>query len=187
MGRASGSLRGTGDGMTEFFRETQWFLWIAGALVLGLLELTSLDLVFGMLVVGALAAGGVAVLGFPFAVQALVFAGVSVIGLVVVRPYVKRAADRSVPDAPTNVDALTGRSAIALTDVDDRGGQVKLSGETWSARTAERGARVASGTDVVVVRIEGATAVVRPEQPSHPGSEPSHPTDPTDSTDPMER
>jgi len=167
--------------VAEFFRETQWFLWIAGALVLGLLELTSLDLVFAMLVVGALAAGGTAALGFSFVVQALVFTGVSVIGLVVVRPYVKRAADRSVPDAPTNVDALTGRSALTLTEVDDRGGQVKLSGETWSARTTERGARIAADTDVVVVRIDGATALVRAER-TQQHADPS-----TDPTEPMER
>lgn len=150
--------------MVDFLRDAQWFLWVAGALVLGLLELTSLDLVFGMLVVGALAAGGTAALGFSFLVQALVFSAVSTVGLVVARPYIKRAADRSVPDAPTNVDALTGRTALTLTDVDDRGGRVKLSGETWSARVSERGARIPADTDVVVVRIDGATALVRTEQ-----------------------
>ena len=154
--------------MVDFLRDAQWFLWIAGALVLGLLELTSLDLVFGMLVVGALAAGGAAGLGFSFVVQAIVFSLVSTVGLVVARPYIKRAADRSVPDAPTNVDALTGRTALTVTEVDDRSGQVKLSGETWSARSSERGVRIPADTDVVVVRIDGATAMVRAEhaQPS---------------------
>ena len=42
--------------MQEFLRETQWLLWVAGALILGLLELTALDFVFSMLVGGALAA-----------------------------------------------------------------------------------------------------------------------------------
>lgn len=149
--------------MVEFLRDAQWFVWVAGALVLGLLELTSLDLVFGMLVIGALAAGGAALLGFSFVVQALVFTGVSTVGLLVARPFIKRAVDRSVPDAPTNVDALAGRTALTLTEVDDRGGQVKLSGETWSARTVDRGARITADTDVVVVRIDGATAMVRAE------------------------
>lgn len=159
--------------MVDLLRDAQWFLWVAGALVLGLLELTSLDLVFGMLVVGALAAGGTAALGFSFIVQALVFSAVSTIGLLVARPYIKRAVDRSVPDAPTNADALTGRGALTLTEVDDRSGQVKLSGETWSARTSERGVRIPADSDVVVVRIEGATAMVRAEhaQPSTPGPE----------------
>ena len=161
--------------MADFLRETQWFLWVAGALVLGLLELTSLDLVFGMLVAGALAAGGAAVLGFSFLVQALVFTAVSTVGLLVARPYIKRVVDRSVPDAPTNVAALTGRSAVTLTEVDDRGGQVKLSGETWSARTVDREARIAADTDVVVDRIDGATALVRVEHPTRPSTTPTEP------------
>jgi membrane protein implicated in regulation of membrane protease activity len=152
----------------EFLRETQWLLWVGGALVLGLLELTSLDFVFAMLVAGALSAGLVAGIGFGFTVQALVFTGVSVLGLVVVRPYMKRWADRSAPDQPTNVDALAGRGAVTLTVVDERSGQVKLSGETWSARTADRGVRIEPDADVVVVRIEGATAVVRPDPSADP-------------------
>lgn len=162
--------------MPEFLRETQWLLWVGGALVLGLLELTSLDFVFAMLVAGALSAGLVAGVGFGFTVQALVFTAVSVLGLVVVRPYMKRWADRSAPDQPTNVDALTGRPALTLTDVDDRSGQVKLSGETWSARTADRGVRIPADTDVVVVRIDGATALVRAETAPETGT--------TDSTTP---
>lgn len=158
--------------MTDFLRDAQWFLWVAGALVLGLLELTSLDLVFGMLVAGALAAGGAALLGYSFVVQALVFTLVSTLGLVVARPYIKRAVDRSVPDAPTNVDALTGRTAVTLIEVDDRGGQVKLSGETWSARAADRGDRIAVDTVVLVVRIDGATALVRAE-PAPPSTTPT--------------
>ncbi len=149
--------------MVDFLRETQWFLWIAGALVLGLLELTSLDLVFGMLVAGAVAAGATAAIGGTFLVQTLVFTAVSTIGLLVARPYLKRTIDRSVPDSPTNVDALTGRYALTITAVDDRGGQVKLAGETWSARTADRTDRIPADTDVVVVRIDGATALVRAE------------------------
>lgn len=150
--------------MPEFIREAQWLLWVGGALVLGLLELTSLDFVFSMLVVGALSAGLAAGLGFSFTVQAFVFAGVSVIGLVVLRPSLRRWAARSAPDNPTNVDALTGRTALTLTAVDDRSGQVKLAGETWSARSADRGATIDADADVVVVRIDGATAVVRQEQ-----------------------
>lgn len=150
--------------MQEFLRETQWLLWVAGALILGLLELTALDFVFSMLVGGALAAALAAALGFSFTVQAFVFAGVSLVGLLVVRPYLKRWAMRSNPDVPTNVDALAGRSALSLTPVDGRGGQIKLSGETWTARTADRGTRIDADVDVVVVRIEGATALVRAEQ-----------------------
>ncbi len=149
--------------MSEFLRETQWLLWVAFAIGLGLLELTSLDFVFGMLVLGALSAAGVAALGPGFAWQIVTFSVVSGLGLIVGRPYLKRLASRSAPEQPTNVDALAGRSAVVIEPVTERGGLVKLAGEPWSARTAERGVRLPAGTDVVVERIDGATAVVRSE------------------------
>lgn len=163
--------------MQEFLRESQWLLWVAAALILGLLELTALDFVFSMLVAGALAAALAAGLGFDFTVQAFTFTVVTLVGLLLVRPYLKRWAMRSNPDQPTNVDALAGRSALTLTPVDDRGGQVKLSGETWTARVADRGTRVDADVDVVVVRIEGATALVRAEQAvdQHPAPQQNDP------------
>jgi membrane protein implicated in regulation of membrane protease activity len=159
----------------DFLRESQWVLWVAGALVLGLLELTSLDFVFAMLVAGALAAGLVAVLGFGFGWQVAAFSVVSVVGLVLVRPAIKRWAVRSNPDVPTNVDALPGRRALTLTPVDDRSGQVKLAGETWTARSADRAATIPADTDVVVVRIDGATAVVQPDPDTRPVTPPPPP------------
>lgn len=172
--------------MQEFLRESQWLLWVAGALILGLLELTALDFVFSMLVGGALAAALAAGLGFGFTVQAFTFTVVTLLGLVLVRPYLKRWAMRSNPDNPTNVDALRGRSALTLVQVDDRGGQVKLSGETWSARTADRGTRIAADVDVVVVRIDGATALVRAEQPAEQLHDPASGDEPGRTPPPME-
>jgi membrane protein implicated in regulation of membrane protease activity len=158
--------------VAEFLRETQWVLWVAGALVLGLLELMSLDFVFAMLVAGALAAALVAVLGLGFAWQVAAFSVVSLVGLVLVRPAIKRWAVRSNPDVPTNADALPGRRALTLTVVDDRSGQVKLVGETWSARSADRTDSIPPDTDVLVVRIEGATAVVSRDPDARPAVPP---------------
>ncbi len=149
--------------MSEFLREAQWLVWVAIAIGLGLLELTSLDFVFGMLVLGSLSAAGVAALGFSLPWQIGTFSVVSALGLILGRPYLKRLVMRSAPEQPTNVDALAGRSALVLEVVTDRAGLVKLAGETWSARTAERGTALPAGIDVVVERIDGATAVVRAE------------------------
>ncbi|MGF1663358.1 MAG: NfeD family protein [Kineosporiaceae bacterium] len=149
--------------MADFFRETQWLLWLIAALGLGLLELVSLDFVFSMLVIGALAASGAAFLGYGFTVQVFTFAIASVLALVLVRPALKRWLGRRTPDAETNADALVGRTALTLAPVTGREGQVKLAGETWSARTADAATVIPEGVDVTVVRIDGATAVVAPQ------------------------
>jgi membrane protein implicated in regulation of membrane protease activity len=57
------------------------------------------------------------------------------------------------------VDALVGADALALTEVNDLSGQVKLNGETWSART--QSGVITSGSRVEVLSIEGATAVIK--------------------------
>ncbi len=158
--------------MEELFRESQWLLWVAVAIILGLIELASFDFVFSMLVLGALAGGTAAFVGQGFTGQAIAFTIVSLLGLVLVRPLIKRWIDRSTPLTSTNADALVGRPAVVIADVTDRGGQVKLAGETWSARTVDARATFPSGTDVTVIRIDGATAVVGPQSTATPGSEP---------------
>ncbi|MGF1648661.1 MAG: NfeD family protein [Kineosporiaceae bacterium] len=130
------------------------------ALLLGLMELISFDFLFSMLVIGALAAAGAAFLGYGFTVQVFTFAIASVLALVLVRPALRRWIGRHNPGTETNTDALVGRAALTLAPVTGRDGQVKLAGETWSARAADPAVVIPEGVDVTVVRIEGATAVV---------------------------
>lgn len=145
-----------------------WLWWLGGALVLGVIEMLTVDLIFLMFAGGALAAGGVAMLGAPLWAQILTFAVVSVVLLAVVRPWALGYLKRSTPDTLTNVAAHVGRSAEVLVDVTDRAGRVKLAGEVWTARAAEPGSLLPTGTTVQVVRIDGATAVVAPLPVTYP-------------------
>ena len=146
----------------EWLRETQWLLWIAAALLAGLLETLSLDFVFSMIVGGALAAAGTAFLGHGLSAQVIVFAVVSGILLVVLRPPLRRWAEARSPYVPTNADALVGREVEVLSPVTAREGRVKLAGEVWSARSSPGGPPLEPGSVAYVVRIDGATAVVAP-------------------------
>jgi membrane protein implicated in regulation of membrane protease activity len=47
-----------------------------------------------------------------------------------------------------------------LEAVGEHDGRIKLDGEVWSARTEDADMTLEPGTAVVVVRIDGATAVV---------------------------
>jgi len=67
---------------------------------------------------------------------------------------------RSTAETATGVAGLVGRSAEVLHEVTDGEGLIKLAGETWSARADGSGLRLPVGSQVRVVRIEGATAVV---------------------------
>ncbi|GAA4422708.1 NfeD family protein [Georgenia halophila] len=139
-----------------------WLWWLGAALVLGVIEMLTVDLIFLMLAGGALAGVVVALLGGPFWVQLIVVGIVSVVLLFGVRPWAKDLLERSTPNTKTNVAAHVGREAIVVSDVTERAGLVKLTGEVWSARAARPGDVLPTDAAVRVVRIEGATAIVEP-------------------------
>jgi membrane protein implicated in regulation of membrane protease activity len=160
-----------------------WLWWLGAALLLIAIEVVTLDFVLLMFAGGALAAGIANALGAPFAVQVLVFAVVSVLLLVAIRPWLLRHLRDRVPLVETNAAAQVGKPAIVVQDVNVHGGRVKLSGEVWSARTAREGVVFPVGAELRVVRIDGATAVVDDAAvPWPPGGVPA--ADPTISNAP---
>lgn len=139
-----------------------WWIWLVGAVLLGVVEMLTVDLIFLMLAGGAAAGAVVALTGAPIWVQALVAGLVALLLLAVVRPWAKTLLQRSTPDTPMNVRGLVGQIAITLDEVTDRSGLVKLAGEDWSARTAPGVMPRPAGEDVRVVEITGAHAIIAP-------------------------
>jgi membrane protein implicated in regulation of membrane protease activity len=135
-----------------------WGWWVVGAFLLLGLEAMSLDLLFASMAVGAVAGAIAAALGAPVIAQSLVALGVALMTLFVLRPIGVRLLRTA--DQETNVHALRGSQALVMQRVDARGGRVKIGGEVWSARSNAPGAEFPAGTDVLVVEIDGATAVV---------------------------
>ena len=135
-----------------------WIAWLIVGIVLGIIEMLTIEFTFLMFAGGALAAAVAGGFTDNVVVQVLVFSVVSVILLFTVRPWARRHIENSSPDSKTNVDSLPGRVAEALSDVTARGGRVKLDGEAWSARTY--GAPIPEGSLVTVTRIDGAHAIV---------------------------
>ncbi|MFV0253923.1 MAG: NfeD family protein [Beutenbergiaceae bacterium] len=140
-----------------------WLWWWGVALVLGVVEILTVDLTFLMLAGGALAGGLAGALGAPFWVSLIVAVVVAVLLLVLVRPMAVRKLQANTPQDMTNVAAHVGKTATVVADVTERSGRVKLAGEVWSARTASAGQVLPVGTTVLVTKIEGATAIVAPQ------------------------
>lgn len=132
--------------------------WLIGGIALIAAEILSGDFFLLMVGVGALAgAGSEAIFGNTL-VSCAVFALVS-IGLVTfARPWLKRRMHGEL--VHTNADALIGRKAVAVSEVNASGGQVRLAGDVWSARAFDDRQPIAPGASVTVVEIAGATAVV---------------------------
>lgn len=138
-----------------------WLVWLIAAGALAAAEVLTLTLVLGMLSVAALAAALVGALDAPAAAQVAVFAGAAILLLGVVRPVARR--HRHMPATiRTGTDALVGKRGVAVTEITGRGGQVRIGGEVWTARTYDDSHVVAAGAAVDIAQIDGATAVVLP-------------------------
>jgi membrane protein implicated in regulation of membrane protease activity len=143
----------------DWLGDNAWIPWLGLALVFGIVETTTLDLVFLMLAGGAVAGGVASVAGAPFIVQALVAIATSAALLGVVRPVATRHL-RTPVHTRTGVAALVGRRASVIERVDAHGGRVKLAGDIWSARSYDGHTVIEVGASVDVVEIQGATALV---------------------------
>jgi membrane protein implicated in regulation of membrane protease activity len=136
-----------------------WVAWLGLAVVLGIVEVTSLSLVFAMLAVGAVAGAITAMVTDVVLVQVLVALLVSIAMLAAVRPIALRHL-RTPYAIRTGVAALVGQTGLVLEPVDAESGRVKIKGEVWSARTFDPTHTIAAGRHVEVMQIDGATAVV---------------------------
>jgi len=134
-------------------------MWLAASGALLVVEILTVDLLFASLAFSALLAAGANALGFNVVVQGIVF-GVGAIGsLMFLRPIALRHLKKKPSDHATNIEALIGAPAMTLSAITEHDGLVKLSGETWSARSNT--GEIEVGSQVEVVAIEGATAVVK--------------------------
>jgi membrane protein implicated in regulation of membrane protease activity len=145
-----------------------WVLWLIVAAVLGTAELMTATLDLLLLAVAALAAAGAAGLGLGIALQVLAFAVTAAAMIALVRPVARRHLTSSYPQLRTGVAALIGREAVVLTPCGREPGRVKIGGEEWSARSYDPHLIIPAGTTVDVFAIEGATALVHPQEDPWP-------------------
>lgn len=144
-----------------------WWIWLIIAVILLIVEIMTLDLVLLMLSGGAIAAAIAAGVGAEsILTQVLVWAIVAVLLLIFVRKWALNKLRRNPEDAVTNTASYSGMPGVALSAVGVTGGRIKFNGEVWSART-ENDQAIAEGSDIVVLHIDGATAVVAPHTPPH--------------------
>ena len=137
----------------------QLWMWFVAAGALLVVEMLTVDLLFASLAFSALLAASANALGYGVAIQGVVFGVGAVSSLMFLRPIALRHLKKTPADHATNVDALIGAPALTLSAITENDGLVKLSGETWSARSNK--GEIENGVRVEVVAIEGATAVVK--------------------------
>ena len=137
-------------------------IWLVAGILLVVAELLVGEFVLLMLGAAALLTAAASALGVPFGVDVGVFAVAAAALVGLARPALARRLRPGT--AVTGTSALLGARAHVLETVDATTphptGTVRIGGAVWSARPAHDGVVIESGTPVVVVDIQGATAVV---------------------------
>jgi membrane protein implicated in regulation of membrane protease activity len=137
----------------------EWVLWMIAAGLLAVGEMFTLGFFLGPVAVAAVLAAIVALAGGGVALQWIVFTAVAGASVLVLRPIARRHL-RTPLQLRTGTAALIGSPALVLERVDGQGGQVKIGGEIWSARSFDEDQAFEPGTRVEVLKIDGATALV---------------------------
>jgi membrane protein implicated in regulation of membrane protease activity len=138
-----------------------WVLiWIIVAIALAVIEGFTLGLVTIWFTVGAAAAAVVALVNDNIAVQIAVFFVVSIVLLIFTRPILVKKL--KVGREKNNIELLEGRTGLVMETIEPFGsGLVKVNGVTWTAVGEDSGFAADSGSEVVIVRIEGVKLIVK--------------------------
>ncbi|MGE3276273.1 MAG: NfeD family protein [Vicinamibacterales bacterium] len=141
-----------------------WWMWLAGGLVLLVLELVTPSGFFVMFFgLGALATGVLtrvgAVPGAPL--QWLAFTVISIASLLLFRGRLQQRVDSHEPGPP--VDSLVGALALAVDALaPGKTGRGEVRGAQWTVRN-DTTEPIAAGTRCRVTRVDGLELGLRPE------------------------
>jgi len=149
--------------LTDWLGDNAWAIWLSLAFLLAVAEILSLDLVLIFLAVGALAGAGVALLAPGlWWLQILVAIAVSFSMLLLLRPSLM-AKVRNMPGYRSSAAKMVGSSGVAMSEISRSGGEIKVDGQSWTARPYAPDLVIEPGTEIEVYEIDGAIAVVYPK------------------------
>lgn len=138
-----------------------WVIWLLVACAFAAGEIATTSFFLAPFALGAAVAAVLDAVGLPDGVSVAAFLAVGVLSFGFLRPVARRHLTQPQP-VRTGIDALVGTEAIVSVAIDNDAevGQVRLAGETWTARAYLDEGPIAVGTKVSVVQIKGATALV---------------------------
>ena len=134
-----------------------WLILVAVMLVVEIFTMGLTTIWFSL---GAVAAAIAAGLGVPLWVQILLFTVVSVVIMILVRPFALKVMDRN--RTKTNIDEVIGQQAEVIEPIDNQKeqGKVRFRGVEWMARSVD-GSTVAAGDVVTVEEVSGVKLLVK--------------------------
>ena len=140
-----------------------WYTWLVASGIFFIIEILSLGFLVFWLGIAALITMVVSLFTDSFLIQFSVFLVSSCILIPLTKPFSKKILKSQT--TPMNTDSLVGKQAIVIQEINTTlgTGQVKVKGETWSARCAEE-TSIPKDSTVKVLGIEGVKLIVAPKK-----------------------
>lgn len=135
-------------------------IWLGIIIVLSLVELATAQLVSIWFVIAGIITLIVSLFCDSVLIQVLVFMGLTLILLALMRPILKKVMNFKKED--TNLGRNIGKKALVTVEINNEigTGQVNVSGIIWTARSID-GAIIPKDTRVIIERIEGVKLIVK--------------------------
>ena len=135
------------------------YFWLAVIIISVAVEAFTLDLCAIWFAAGGVAALVAASCGAGATPQLLLFAVLSAVMLLLLRPFCRRFLKTGAQ--PTNADRIIGQTAVVSEPIDNlrETGAVRVLGKEWTARSAD-GSRIPRDTMVQIQAVSGVKLIV---------------------------
>jgi membrane protein implicated in regulation of membrane protease activity len=137
-------------------------IWLIIAILLLIFEICSATFGAICFAIGAGFSALAAGLGANLTWQIVIFAVVSLLTFIFLRPVVMRFLERKSKDVKTNADALIGRKGVVSERIDaaQHTGRVAIDGDDWKA-VSDDGSVIEKGTTVEIVKLDSIIVTVK--------------------------
>jgi len=137
-------------------------IWLIVLVIFAVLEMvTAGTMVSVWFCAGAFVAWLAALAGLSFFQQTVVFIAVSIVLLILIKPFVDKHIHKNI--IMTNAQALVGKTCIVQEEINNitSSGTVKADGKLWTARSEQEHETIPVGTEVKIVEIRGVKLIVK--------------------------
>ena len=148
--------------MIEFFTSNLWLIWVIISIVCLILELSSGDFFLLCFAIGSAVAAIIAGCGANLTWQIILFAVVSALSLLLVRPALIKKLHKPHRVRLSNAEAMVGQEGRVSERIEANGfGRVAIDGDDWKARSVDDNA-IEKDQRVRVVKMDSIIAIVEP-------------------------
>lgn len=139
-----------------------WHFWLILAGFFLIIEIINVGFMIFWFAIGSIIAMIASLFISNIVAQASIFLIASVILLFATRPFVQKVTRRD-EEIQMNVYSIEGKVAKVISDIDpnESTGQIKVNGETWSAKSYND-TFISKDTEVIIEKVDGVKAIVKP-------------------------